>query len=127
MARRYIGQAVVELFYVGTVYERIGSREQYKGRVTANGLTWRFTDLCSPVIGFDVGSDSPEAYDQMAECAAAFASSYCGEDADPSKEDCQAFEDAMSEASDPCEGYRVKRSKNGPYRKVRDCRCTEEF
>jgi len=70
MARRYIGDAVIEIFY--------RDRGDYAGRVTAHKKTWHFEDLYAAAIGFGPGIayDSPAAYDEMAQSAVSFGSYY---------------------------------------------------
>ena len=58
MAKRYIGDAVITIEYVG---ETPDGRGNYKGTVRAGKHTWRFDELHSGVGG---GGDSPEAYDE---------------------------------------------------------------
>ena len=69
MAKRYIGDAVITIEYVG---ETPDGRGNYKGTVRAGKHTWRFDELHSGVGGVSSGkgygyaADSPEADDEMA-------------------------------------------------------------
>jgi|HubBroStandDraft_4_1064222.scaffolds.fasta_scaffold45355_2 hypothetical protein len=116
MAKRWIGDAVVTIEYAG---EKDG-RSQYKGTIKAGDHTWRFADLGSPMGGFRTGSDSPEAYDEMAGAAASFASYYTthnrGDDVPdwaPSPEIADAIDEAVSWAQDDKGNYQVRRSPKG--------------
>jgi hypothetical protein len=116
MAKRWIGDAVVTIEYAG---EKDG-RSQYKGTIKAGDHTWRFADLGSPMGGFRTGSDSPEAYDEMAGAAASFASYYTthnrGDDVPdwaPSPEIADAIDEAVSWVQDDKGNYQVRRSAKG--------------
>lgn len=119
MARRYCGDATVNIWYVGTTP---GGREQYRGSVCAGKARWRFDDICSGVGGVSSGkgyayaSDSPQAYDEMAETALSFATYYtshnrgpdCPEWA-PEPEVADALDAAAYDYSD--DGRRVTRKR----------------
>lgn len=74
MATRFIGSAVIAIFYTGN------GLDEYKGivRVSDSDAVWNFDSLYAPKSGFPSGAayDSPEAYDAMARSAVAFASYY---------------------------------------------------
>ena len=72
MAKRYIGDAVIEIEYTGYVW----GDDTYSGSISAGGHVWRFTKLNAPRAGFSFAYDSPLAYDKMAQSAAAFGSYY---------------------------------------------------
>jgi hypothetical protein len=68
MAIRYCGGCVIRI--------KCHDAGDYRGSVTADGKTWHFDGLKAPLCGFPFASDSPEAYDQMAESAIGFGSYY---------------------------------------------------
>jgi len=120
MARRYIGDATVELFY--------RDRGDYAGRITVRDsnnkrLTWHFEDLRAPAVGHGAGIayDSPEAYDRMAESAVSFGSNYTTDnrpDDDPAAlegypdaETADAIEDATSWVLRDDGSYMVHRTR----------------
>lgn len=116
MARRYIGDAVITIEYDG---EQDG-RSQYKGTVRAGKHTWKFDNLGSPMGGFRTGSDSAQAYDEMAQSAVSFGSYYSsgnrGDDTPewaPSEEIADAINDAVGFAQRDDGTYEVKRSPSG--------------
>jgi len=75
MAKRYIGDAVVTIKYVGT--DRDG-RDEYVGTIRVENYAWKFSSLYAPAVGFGAGVayDSPAAYDSMAKAAVSFGSYY---------------------------------------------------
>ena len=114
MAKRYIGDAVITIEYVG---ETPDGRGNYKGTVRAGKHTWRFDELHSGVGG---GGDSPEAYDEMAQSAVSFASYYTthnrGDDTPewaPSPEVADAIDEAVGYAQRDNGEYEVRRSPGG--------------
>ena len=114
MAKRYIGDAVITIEYVG---ETPDGRGNYKGTVRAGKHTWRFDELHSGVGG---GGDSPEAYDEMAQSAVSFASYYTthnrGDDAPewaPPPEVADAIDVAVGYAQRDNGEYEVRRSPKG--------------
>jgi len=128
MARRYIGDAVIEI-WLDEGYKGEPSRFYYMGRVTGCGKTWRFSGLASASFGFGPGiaADSPEAYDRMAASAAEFGSNYTTDnrlkdeplDGFPSGE----VSDAIAQAIVPARGddrgrLEVSRSRHSPARLV---------
>lgn len=122
MARRYIGDAVVEIRYHGTAPN---GKEEYRGRITTGkrGLFWDFDSLFAPRFGFGAGVayDSPKAYDEMAEAACDFCSYYTKDnrgadvpDWAPPAEVADAIEDAICVArGDPQGTLSVQRRRNG--------------
>jgi len=109
MARRYIGNAVIEIEYKG------GPRDEYVGTITIptqsgrdRPVRWQFDGLFALQAGFGRhGFDSPEAYDQMAASAVSFGSYYTshnrGDDVPawaPSPEVADAIDEATSFALD---------------------------
>lgn len=115
MARRYIGDAIVDIRYDDR-------HSDYRGSVSAGGRTWKFTDLHEPRIGFGHGVDSPEAYDKMAVSAVGFGSYYTTHnrsddvpDWAPNPETADAIDEAVSWATDEAGRgqYEVRRSPNG--------------
>ena len=114
MAKRYIGDAVITIEYVG---ETPDGRGNYKGTVRAGKHTWRFDELHSGVGG---GGDSPEAYDEMAQSAVSFASYYTthnrGDDAPewaPPPEVADAINEAVGYVQRDNGEYEVRRSPKG--------------
>jgi hypothetical protein len=114
MAKRYIGDAVVNITY--------RDRGDYAGTVSAGGRTWRFEDLHAPRAGLGrgVAYDSPKAYDEMAESAVSFGGYYTtdnrGDDTPdwaPSAEVADAISDATAWAQDDRGKYEVRRSPGG--------------
>jgi hypothetical protein len=72
MAKRYIGDATVDVRYVG----ESGGRPQYAGRITLpGGRKWPFKDLGGPMSGGGA-VDSPTTLSKMAASAVSFASYY---------------------------------------------------
>jgi hypothetical protein len=119
MARRYIGDAVVNIKY--------RDRGDYAGTVSAGGHTWRFEDLHAPAGGLPYAYDSPQAYDKMAESAVGFASYYTsynrGEDTPewaPSAETADAIAEASQWAQDDRGEYEVRRSKSASANSIGD-------
>jgi hypothetical protein len=123
MAKRYIGDAVITIEYVGETQD---GRGNYKGTVRVGKHTWRFDELHSGVGGVSSGkgygypADSPEAYDKMAGSAVGFASYYTtfnrGDDAPdwaPPPEVADAIEEAVGWAQDDRGEYEVRRSPKG--------------
>lgn len=109
MARRYIGDAVIDIRYDDR-------HNDYRGSVTAEGYTWKFTDLHEPRYGFGHSVDSPEAYDKMAASAVAFGSYYTthnrGDDLPewaPSPSVADAIDNAVSYATNDKGQYEVRR------------------
>ena len=130
MAKRYIGDATIEITYTD------GRRPEYVGVIRAKGFFWKFEKLHPPQCGFNFGYDSPEAYDKMAVSAVDFGGYYSThnrpkagskedkeliEDGYPDGETASAIDEAASQASaeDGRGGFMVRRSKNGPERLVR--------
>jgi hypothetical protein len=105
MAKRYIGDAVVTIHYVG----EYAGRDEYRGTVSAGKYRWRFDQLYAPAAGFRFAYDSPEAYDKMAASAVSFGSSR--EVAPPETAD--AISDATAWAQDDRGVYEVRRSLRG--------------
>jgi hypothetical protein len=68
MAKRRIGEVVVRIKYL--------DNDTYAGTVSARGYVWKFDELKAPAWGFRFASDSPWAYDKMAESAVGFGSYY---------------------------------------------------
>ena len=117
MAKRYIGDAVVTITFHDS--------GDYRGTVSANGKTWRFSDLHAPAVGHGAGIayDSSEAYDSMAASAVAFGSYYStgnrGDDCPdwaPPADVADAITDAACWAQDDQGSYLVRRSPKGPER-----------
>lgn len=117
MAMRYIGDAVIEIYYDDAL-------DEYHGTISvpSKNAKWRFDGLRAPRIGFNFASDSSEAYDRMAVSAVAFGSYYTthnrGDDVPewaPAPEIADAIEEAVSWASDEKgQGkYEVRRAKDG--------------
>ncbi len=113
MARRYIGDAIVDIRYDDR-------HSDYRGSVKAGGRTWKFTDLHEPRYGFGHGVDTPEAYDKMAASAVAFGSYYTthnrGGDTPewaPSPSVADAIDDAVSYVINDKGQYEVRRSLKG--------------
>ncbi len=112
MAKRYIGDAVIEITY--------SDHGDYRGTIRAGGHTWRFSDLHVPAAGFGFAYDSAEAYDAMAASAASFGSYYTSHNRGdyvpawaPSPETADAIESAVSWAQNDRGEYEVKRRKAG--------------
>ena len=113
MARRYIGDAVIEIKYRDT--------GDYAGTVSAGGHTWRFADLNAPKAGLGAGVayDSPEAYDVMAASAVSFGSYYTTHNRGdapewaPSAEVADAIDEAVSGVMDDKGRYEVQRTWGG--------------
>jgi hypothetical protein len=74
MAIRYCGDAIITIAYKG--YSSKLQADEYVGRITAGGHTWKFDGLCAPRCGFSHAYDSSEAYDKMAKSAVHFGSYY---------------------------------------------------
>jgi hypothetical protein len=123
MAKRYIGNAVITIEYVG---ETPDGRGNYAGTVRVGKHTWRFDELHSGVGGVSSGrgygypADSPEAYDEMAQSAVSFASYYTthnrGDDAPewaPPPEVADAIDEAVSIVLRGDGTYEVRRSPEG--------------
>lgn len=127
MARRYVGDAVVEIWYHGTAPS---GGEEYRGRITTGkrGVYWDFDELFAPKFGFGVdvygdrlAYDSAKAYDEMAAAACDFGSYFTthnrGEDVPewaPSAEVADAIDHAISIArGDPGGTLSVQRARNG--------------
>ncbi len=72
MAKRYIGDAIIEIKYVGY----INRRDDYTGKIKVKNITWKFDSLYAPAAGFNFAYDSPQAYDKMAQAAVSFGSYY---------------------------------------------------
>jgi hypothetical protein len=88
MARRYCGDVEIDVRYDERLSNRQRDRDWYRTKVCARprvaGGThcWRGS-VGSPVGSFrDFGVDSPEAYDEIAQSAVAFASVVAGDDED---------------------------------------------
>ena len=128
MARRFIGQAVIDVSFDGA-YRGEQNRFYYRGRITApGGERWSSRNFGSPAGGFGPGvaADSAEAYDRIAVSVAQFASYYttgnrknADEDGDtkgyPTAEQADAFHDAIVEAMGDDKGrLEVRRRKDGP-------------
>jgi hypothetical protein len=126
MAKRYIGDAVITIEYVG---ETPDGRGNYKGTVRVGKHTWRFDELHSGVGGVSSGrgygypADSPEAYDEMAQSAVSFASYYTthnrGDDVPewaPPPEVADAIDEAVSIVLRDDGTYEVRRSPEGKVR-----------
>jgi hypothetical protein len=113
MAKRYIGDAVITIEYVG---ETPDGRGNYKGTVRVGKHTWRFDELHSGVGG---GGDSPETYDDMAESAVSFASYYTTDNRYeapewvPPPEVADAINEAVGYAQRDNGTYEVRRSPKG--------------
>lgn len=112
MARRYIGDAVVDIFY--------RDRGDYCGTVSVPGTraSWPFEDLNPPRAGFNFGYDSSKAYDKMAASAVSFASYYSSSnrgsdtpDWAPSPSVADAIDEAVSWAQDDRGEYEVRRRR----------------
>jgi hypothetical protein len=111
MAKRYIGEAVVNILY--------RDKGDYAGTVSVGrGVSWRFEGLKAAPRGFKSGVayDSPEAYDVMAASAVSFASYFTshnrGSDVDesyPPAEVADAISEASSWAMDDKGTYHVRR------------------
>lgn len=115
MAKRYIGEAIIEIKYVGTTRD---GQEEYRGRVLTAFARWPFDSLYAPAFGFGSGIayDSATAYDRMAESAISFASYYTtdnrGDDVPdwaPMPETADAICEATQFASDDQGNYTVRR------------------
>lgn len=119
MARRYIGDAVITL-------ESVGGGE-YKGTISVPGpngrrLTWKFDQLHAPRLGFPYAFDSAEAFDEMADHAAAFGSYYTTHNRSDDVPDwappghvADAIDEAVSIYSDDQGNYNVtRRPTNAP-------------
>lgn len=128
MARRFIGQAVIDVTFDEMEW-RPGGRFYYRGRIKApGGERWSSRSFGSPAGGFGPGvaADSPEAYDRIAVSVAQFASYYTTgnrKNADksgetegyPTAEQADAFHDAIIEAMGDDKGrLEVRRRKDGP-------------
>jgi hypothetical protein len=118
MAKRYIGDAVVTIEYTG---QSADGRSEYAGTVRAGGHEWTFDHLGSGVGGprGGVASDSPAAYDEMAQSAVGFASYYttdnrgdAGEWAPP-PDVADAIADAVNVVLRDDGTYEVRRSPKG--------------
>jgi hypothetical protein len=122
MAKRYIGDAVITITYVG---ETPDGRSNYKGTVSVGKHTWKFDELHSGVGGVSSGrgyayaSDSPEAYDDMAGGAVSFASYYTthnrGDDTPewaPSPEVADAIDEAVGWAQRDNGTYETRRRRS---------------
>ena len=72
MTKRFIGDAVVDIRYLG----HISGRDEYAGHIKVKGYVWKFAHLFAPSAGFRFGYDSSEAYDRMAETAISFGAYY---------------------------------------------------
>ena len=72
MAKRYIGDAIIEIKYTGYIW----GDDTYEGRIIVDVHVWKFFHLNAPRAGFAFAYDSPEAYDKMAESAVSFGSYY---------------------------------------------------
>lgn len=72
MAKRYIGDAVIDIEYTGYIW----GDDMYAGSITADGHVWKFSNLNAPRAGFVFAYDSPDAYDKMVESAVSFGSYY---------------------------------------------------
>lgn len=112
MARRYIGDATIEILYHDS--------GDYRGVVRAGCRSWKFSDLHAPEFGNGLGVayDSSEAYDKMAASAVAFGSYYTthnrGDDVPswaPPPETADAINDATAWTQDDQGGYTVSRKK----------------
>lgn len=123
MAVRYIGDAVIRIFYRdGDTY--VGS-VCVGGSAKSRGRCWKFDDLNAPRggFGYSFGYDSAEAYDSMAKSAVGFGSYYTthnrGDDVPdwaPEPEVADAIEEAVSWAQDDRGEYEVRRSAKGKAR-----------
>lgn len=123
MAKRYIGEATVEIKY--------RDRGDYEGSIWVpadGGTRWHFEELYAPKagLGSGVAYDSPTAYDKMAAAAVTFASYYTthnrGADVPdwaPPAETADAIEEATSYAMDDQGRYFVRRSFHGQMNKQR--------
>jgi hypothetical protein len=118
VARRYIGDAVIEITYRDGC-EANGGRDDYIGRVTANGRTWHFDALYAPQCGHGAGIayDSSEAYDSMAASAVSFGGYYTTHNRGnglpnwaPDAETADAIDQATVWATDEAGLYAVRRS-----------------
>jgi hypothetical protein len=112
--RRYIGDAVVEIEYVGQSGD---NRSTYKGVVSVGAHQWPFDELGS---GVGYLGDTPEAFDKMAASAISFAAYYTthnrGDDTPdwaPPPEVADAIEEATSWAVDDQGSYEVRRTPSG--------------
>jgi hypothetical protein len=115
MAKRYIGDAVVEITY--------RDRGDYAGAVKAGGYSWKFDELRAPAAGLPYAYDSPEAYDKMAASAVTFGSYYTthnrGSDTPdwaPPAEVADAIAEASSWATDDQGNYEVRRGTSADHR-----------
>lgn len=123
MARRYIGNAVIDIEY----HDR-GTRGYYRGYVSAGEHVWHFDHLYPASAGYRPGNaglgegvalDSPEAYDKMAAAAVSFGSYYTTHNRKeapkwaPSAEEADAIDEAVSGVMDDKGRYEVRRSPGG--------------
>lgn len=111
-AKRYIGDAIVTIEYQDD--------DTYSGKIQAGGKTWKFDELRAPRAGLSFASDSPEAYDKMAQSAVSFASYYTTDNRGdetptwaPSPATADAIAEAVGWAMDDRGDYDVRRKKNG--------------
>lgn len=112
MARRYIGEAVIDINYRDQV--------DYAGTISAGGYTWHFDGLRPSRSGFGrgVAYDSPKAYDEMAASAVSFGAYYRsynrGDDVPewaPPAEVADAIDDATAGWMDERGTYEVLRQR----------------
>jgi hypothetical protein len=115
MPKRFIGDAVVEIRYIG----HIAGRDEYVGNVRAGCCVWKFDSLYAPSAGFSFGYDSPQAYDHMAEAAISFGAYYTsrnrGDDVPswaPPPELADIIDEATLHALCETGDYRVSRTPN---------------
>jgi hypothetical protein len=118
MARRYIGDAVVDVRYVA-------SADCYAGTVSVGDTRWTFGGLHAPRIQVApaVAADSPTMYDRMAASAVSFGSYYTshnrGDDCPdwaPPAAVADAIDGAVSFVQDDQGRYAVRRSPEGKER-----------
>ena len=116
MARRYIGDAVVDV-QVDDKTITMGPRVGYKGVVRAGGHRWPFDGLFLNVSS--KAADSPDMYDEAAATAVVFGSYYTSNNRreardwapDPSTAD--AIYDAVSTVTNDAGQYLVQRKPGG--------------
>lgn len=122
MARRFIGDASVDVVYVGSRWMGGSERDVYRGRVMAAGLSWPFDDI-GLVSGAYGAADSPEAYDAAAATAVHFGAYYTSGNRGretppwaPAEDVADAIDEATSHAMDEQMRYFVRRQRGGPGR-----------
>lgn len=113
MARRYIGDAFVDLTYRP-------KRRDYAGYVRAGKHVWQFDEIRPPSeFKYGASPESPSAYDEMAKAAVSFGAYYnslfCGkrERWAPPPEVADAIYQFIQNASDERGRYAVRRTKEG--------------